>query len=132
MSKAVSAVFHLLSTNTALIAQVPAARIKAGILPQNTTLPAISITHISTAYGEQLSGQSSWNISRVQITVIASTYVQQAAVMLLVKAAVPRNRGTINGVNVECIIRDSDGPDFTDADAGFYMQSIDYKVLFNE
>lgn len=132
MSKAVSAICYLLANNAGLTTQVPAARIKAGILPQGTALPAISITHISTTYGEQLSGQSSWNISRVQVTVIASTYVQQATVMMLVKAAITRNRGTINGVNVECIIRDSDGPDFTDADAGFYMQSIDYKVLFNE
>lgn len=132
MSKAVSAVRYLLANNASLIAQVPATRIMAGILPQGTTLPAISVTHISTTYGQQLSGQSSWNESRVQVTVIASTYVQQATVMLLVKAAVPRNRGTINGVKVECILREFDGPDFTDADAGFYMQSIDYKVLFNE
>lgn len=132
MSSAVKAIRYLLANNAGLIAQVPAARISAGILPQGTALPAISITLVSNNYGQQISSQSSWNVSRVQVTVIASTYVQQAAIMALVKAAAPRTRGTINGVAVESIIREGEGPDFTDADSGFYMQSIDYIVQFNE
>ncbi len=132
MSSAVKAIRYLLANNVGLIAQVPAARISAGILPQGTALPAISITLVSNNYGQQINGQSSWNISRVQVTVIASTYVQQAAIMALVKAAVPRSRGTINGVAVESILREGEGPDFIDPDTSFYMQSIDYIVQFNE
>ena len=51
--------------------------------------------------------------------------------MALVRAALPRSRGVVDGVAVDNIIPDTEGPDFTD-EAGLYMGSIDYRVTYTE
>lgn len=128
----VKVVRHLLATNAALIAVVPAARIIPGLIPQGTTLPAIAVSHVSGTWGSEISAQSRDCTARVQVTVMASTYAQQKQVMALVRTAVPRTHGTINGVSVGSITREPDGPDFRDDVAGIFLQAQDFMVKFNE
>lgn len=128
----VKAVRYLLANNAELVAVVPATRIAAGPLPQGTALPAIAVTHVSGVWGSQISGQSNFVTARVQVTVMASSYVQQKQIIALVRAAVPRTRGTINGVAVDSILREPDGPDFGDFEADIYMQTQDYLVRYTQ
>jgi hypothetical protein len=129
----VKAVRYLLKTNTELIAVVPAAKIMAGILPQATAAPAIGITHVSTMR-QQFVAETSAHLctSRVQVTVIAADYPTQKSILALVRAALPRSRGTVNGVAVDSIVADIEGPDFGDPDAGLCMGSHDFIVTFTE
>lgn len=132
MSKAVTAINHLLSQDAALIAVVPAARIKSGPLPQDTTLPAISVSHVSTTRRQNVPGTGTAFCSAVvQVTVIAGTYPTLRSTLDLVVAALPRSRGTANGVDVDAVIPLSAGPDFTD-EAGLFMGSHDFSVTYNE
>lgn len=128
----VVAITYLLMNNAPLIAVVPAARIAAGVIPQGTALPAIEVSHLSGTWRSEISAQSGYCSAHVQVTVLASSYAQQKQIMALVRAAVPRTRGVINGINVDCILRDSDGPDFRNDDTGIYMQTQDFFVKFNE
>lgn len=127
----VRAVRYLLANNATLIAQVPAARIVIGVLIQDTALPAISVTHVSTVRQQMVAASSGICIARVQVTVMAASYESQKSVMALVRAALPRSRGVVDGVAVDNIIPDTEGPDFTD-EAGLYMGSIDYRVTYTE
>lgn len=127
----VRAVRYLLANNATLIAQVPAARIVIGVLIQDTALPAISVTHVSTVRPQMVNAASKLCVSRVQVTVMAGSYATQKSVQALVRAALPRSRGSVNGVAVDSILIDTEGPDFTD-EAGLYMGSIDYRVTYTE
>lgn len=127
----VKAVRYLLSQNATLTAQVPASRIIGGVLPQGIALPAISVTHVSTVRPQMVNTASKLCVSRVQVTVMADSYATQKSVLALVRAALPRSRGSVNGVAVDSILIDTEGPDFTD-EAGLYMGSIDYRVTYTE
>lgn len=127
----VTAIVYLLKNNAPLVAVVSASKISAGRIPQATALPTIEVSHISGSCRDEISAQSEYCSDRVQVTVQAANYPQQKQIMSLIRAAIPRTRGIINGVNVDCILRDSNGPDFRNDEAGIYMQTQDYFVKFN-
>ena len=127
----VKAVRYLLANNATLTAQVPADRIFSGIVPQGTAPPTIAVTHVSTVRPQMVNTASKLCVSRVQVTVMAASYATQKSVLALVRAALPRSRGSVNGVAVDSILIDTEGPDFTD-EAGLYMGSIDYRVTYTE
>ncbi len=127
----VRAVRYLLANNAPLNAQVPAVRVIGGVLPQGIELPAISVTHVSTVRPQMVNTASKLCVSRVQVTVMAASYATQKSIMALVRAALPRSRGSVNGVAVDSILIDTEGPDFTD-EAGLYIGSIDYRVTYTE
>lgn len=122
----------LLAANSALIAQVPASRIMAGVIPLGTTLPAISLAQISGVVHETVSMLETKRFctDRVQITVMAKTYPLQKQILALVQTACQNTRGTVNGVYCDSVIPDTTGPDIFDADQTLYFQSQDYKVTY--
>jgi len=128
----VTVIVHLLKAHTPLTAVVPAARIMGGEIPQGTPVPAISVSHVSAKWSKEISAQSRDCTARVQVTVKAATYPQQKQLLSLVRAAVPRMRGTVAGVVVDSITREDDGPDFRDDDAGIYLQTQDFFVKYVE
>jgi hypothetical protein len=128
----VKVVRHLLANNAPLIAVVAATKVFSGSVPQGTVLPAISVLHVSGVWGSEVSQQSKHCRARVQVSVMASSYPQQKAIIKLVRDAVPRTRGAINGVAVESILREPDGPDFRNDEAGIFMQTQDFLVSYNE
>lgn len=129
----VRAVRHLLVSNAALIAVVPAAKIMAGLIPQGTVLPAIAVSHVSTTRMRMIASPGVELLtSRVQITAMATSYPQQKSILALVKAALPRTRGTINGVSVGSLLFELAGPDFRDDDIGAFMGSLDYLITHSE
>lgn len=129
----VKAIRYLLANNAGLLAVVPAARIIKGTIPQGTTLPALSVSHVSTVRRKNVAGSVvKFCTSRVQITVDAPTYALQKSVLALVRAALPLTRGTIDGVAVDSIHHELDGPDFSDDASGVYAESVDYMITYTE
>lgn len=122
---------HLLATNAALIAVVAPSKIKAGVVPINTTLPAISIRQVSgIEYAVIRRGANEAVTDRIQITALALTYPQQKLILNLARKALLGTRGTVNGFYVDSIVPDIEGPDFYNDDPVVYEQSIDYMIIF--
>jgi len=134
MSNAVVAVRYLLANDAAVLAAVPAIRIKAGALPINTVLPALSIDHISTVERNTVAMNTAevFATSRVQVTVFSKTYSQCKSILELVRKALPHTRGSTGGVDLDSILPDSANPDIYDAEDGVHMQSRDFIVQFSE
>ena len=131
---AVKVIRALLAAHAPVLALVPAARIVAGTVPQGTPLPAIGLTEISRVEMPTVSlGQRAVQVTaRVQVTVHASTYPNQKAVLQAAKLGAGAHTGTVAGVEVRSVMRDVVGPDMADDAAGVYQQSRDFKVVFVE
>lgn len=127
----VAVIYHLLSNDASLTAVVPAAKIKAGVVPVNTELPAISIRQIS---GTELSvikrGLNQQVTERIQVTVNASTYTQQKEIIELTRDALPGTHGTVNSISVLSLTYESDGPDLEYENPQIFEQSMDYFVTY--
>lgn len=125
------AIYNLLSTNTALKAVVPQARMFAGLIPLETALPAIAYNFISGTQQTAIGLTEIKQRSRIQITVAASTYPVVKQVIELVVDACNLQQGTFNGVITDSVIKDLVGPDFRDDEAGIYYQTVDFIVTHN-
>lgn len=135
----VAVVRFLLSQNASVLAIIPAARIMAGDLPLNTVLPAISVTQISSMPFNLLrtNEANKMHTDRVQVSVIfkgpqgspaGTGYPGVKAMMKLVLAACPSQRGSVNSVSVDSIVPDLEGPDFYDDATAIYSSSRDFIV----
>lgn len=124
---------YLLKSNAALTAQVPAARIVAGNVKLGSSLPAIGIRTISSNKRHNVAqdGSAALWTERVQVTVIAGTFPVKKTILNLVRAALPKTRGTVNGFDCDSILTDIEGPDLDDEEAGIYEQAQDFIVKFN-
>jgi hypothetical protein len=65
---------------------------------------------------------------RVQVTVYAANYASQKLLLALVRTACPNTRGTVNGVDVDSILPDGEGPDLFEQETRLYEQSRDFIV----
>lgn len=133
MSDAVIAVRYLVANDAGVLAQVPAVRIKAGVLPIGTVLPAISVEQISTVERLTVPMNSArvFSTSRVQVSVFAKTYSQCKSILDLVRRALPNTRGTVGGVDLDSVLPEGANPDLFDSDDQVHMQSRDYMVSFS-
>jgi hypothetical protein len=124
----------LLINAAAVTAVAPATRIKAGVLPLNTAIPAISVSQISSNPVNliRLNEANRMHMERVQVTAFHTTYPGLKSLMKLVLAACPSQRGTINTVVVDSIAPQSEGPEFYDHEAGIYSCSRDFMVRYTE
>ena len=138
----VVAIRYLLASNSAVLQIVPAARIMAGDLPLNTTLPAISITQISSVPRNtvKMNETKVQHTDRVQVSVLfkgpqgspaGAGYPGVRSLLKLVLAACPHTRGTVNGISIDSIIPDSEGPDLSDDATALYSGSRDFFVKWN-
>jgi len=129
----------LLATNSGVLAVVPAARIQSGDLPLNTVMPAIAVTQVSgiPRLTVAMTEPNRLNTDRVQVSVLfkgpqgtpaGTGYPGVRALLVLVLAACPNQRGTINGVAVDSILPDIEGPDLTDVATALYSGSRDFIV----
>lgn len=129
----VIAVRTLLVTDTGMTALVPEARIAAGMLPQGTGLPAISLMSVSSVDRNiSAPGPKRRVTERVQVTVLAATYRQVKAILAAVRRAAADQMPTIDGLFDLTVHTDTAGPDFLDEETGIHMQSQDLRVSFNE
>lgn len=135
----VAVIRHLLASASAVTNVIPATRITAGDLPINTTMPAIAITTIDSIprLTVAMTEPNRLHVERVQVSVLfkgpsasppGTGYPGVKALMPLVLAACPNQNGTINGVSVDSILPDVEGPDLQDDATGLVSQSRDFIV----
>ena len=127
----VKVIRHLLANDAALTAVVPPDRI-ASDLAQDVDLPAIEVSHITGNYDQSIAGNDDLCNARVQVTVHARTRPSQKAIQGLVRQALPRMRGVVNGVMVESLVKDVIGPDLRDDAIGSFIGSQDFIVTHVE
>ena len=129
----VIAVRSLLVADTRVTALVPVARIAAGMLPQGTDLPAISLMSVSSVDRNVPAPGSKRRVTeRVQVTVLARTYPEIKAMLAAIRKAAADQMPTIDGLFDVTVHTDSAGPDFLDEETGIHMQTQDLRVSFNE
>ena len=124
---------YLLVNSAAVLAQVPAQRIKAGELPEGTPLPAISIAQVNTDERKSVSGRETKRLfdERVQITVHAEGYSQADSILGLVLKALPATtRGDVGGIAVDSIESLGRNPDDFDEQPGVHQHSRDFAVRY--
>lgn len=130
----VAVIWQLLKANEPLTEVVPVANIKAGVLPLNHPMPAISIKSVDTLPRLTVEGNNTnaFVSERVQVTVLASSYPIKKDILALVRKALPLSSGIVGGIKVDSVLRDVLGPDLDDPETGVYEQSVDYFVRWNE
>lgn len=129
----VVAVRSLLVADTGVTGPVPMARIAAGMLPQGTDLPAISLMSVSSVdRNVPAPGTKRRVTERVQVTVLARTYPETKAIVAAVRKAAADQMPAIDGLFDVTVHTDSAGPDFLDEETGIHMQTQDFRVSFNE
>lgn len=116
------------------VAEMVGDRVFAGDVPQNEPLPAVGLKEISRIEQETVSRDAPAVLvrARVQITVHATSYPQQKALLNAVKLGSGTHAGTIAGVEVKSVLRDAVGPDMGDSTADIYEQSRDFVVTYIE
>lgn len=103
-----------LAAHVPLTTEVPATRIKAGELPLNTILPAISVVDIDSIPRKTVAmTETLLHSDRVQVTVHVRKqedgYPVLQEILALVLAACPDTKGTVNGVACDSILPDLAG-----------------------
>ena len=129
----VAAVRALLVAHAPLTSLVPVAQIVAGVVPQGSALPALSLMSVSSTERNILKAGAVRRVTeRVQVTVLAATYPAAKAILKAVRQAAADRSPTIAGIAQVTVQTDSTGPDFLDEQAGIHMQTQDFRVSFNE
>lgn len=129
----VAAVRVALVADGALIALVPAARIQTGALPQGITLPAIALESISKVDRNILEPGVDRHVDeRVQVTVLASTYPSQKAILRAVRHAAADKFPTVTGLSNVTIHTDGAGPDLISEDSSIRIGTQDFRVGYTE
>ena len=114
---------------TDLVAPV---RIVGGDVPDGS-LPAVGIREVSRIERDTVArAGNSLVIARVQVTVYASSYPQQKAILNAAKLGAGVYTGLIAGYQVRSVLRDMIGPDTGDAAAKTFEQSRDFMVTYIE
>lgn len=116
-----------------VVSRVPIDRIVAGVVTESAELPALGITEVGSVPVGAIDGHAEHSVvtSRVQVTAMGKTYPEVKALVDLVRRACNFQRGSIAGIDVISVVRDTVGPDLDD-DAGNSFQSIDFKVTYHE
>lgn len=123
---------ELLLADAALLAKVPAARIKAGQLPDAIALPALLVRKISGVERVHLQRVGSVRMTeRIEVTVRAGSYRDQEEIVRLVRNACAGVIGTRSGFDGVYVENAGTGPDLI-GPGNTFEQSQDFKVGFNE
>lgn len=137
----VAIVRALLVANAPVIAVVPAVRIIAGVLPINMTLPAITVSQVSSLPHNTVAmiETPKLHTDRVQVSVhvkaaeaSGSGYPGMRALLQLILAACPNTHATVAGFAVDSVIPDLEGPDLFDDVDGMHQGSRDFLVRYRQ
>lgn len=134
MSSGIDAVRAALVADAALLALVPSSRIGAGDLPQDTDLPALSLTSVSKVDRNIPNpGTYRYVTERVQVTIHAKNYPEQKAVEAAVRrAAADKVNLAVPGLINVTIHTDGSGPDIMNTQASIYLGSQDFRTTYSE
>lgn len=126
---------ELLSKHAPVTQIVTAPRnIVAGILPQNTTVPALSVHQISGYEFQTVARLSNRKQirERVQVTALARDYPTMKKLLKATALGKGVKTGIVLGFQVLSILPDYEGPEIPPGDDGIYEQSRDFMVTFVE
>lgn len=131
--RAEKVVYDLLTGSEAVTALV-SLKIYPGLIPQNTTMPAVSYELISSVDIPPINAQAGGVIlrSRVQVSVLARTYAEVKTIQEAIRCALLFKSGLIAGVQVNAITRELIGSDERDDESGLYMQGVDFLLIHEE
>lgn len=133
MSDGVAVIIGLLLDGDAVTDLVPADRIAAGIVPEETPLPAISVTSVSKIDHNLLSPGATRHVDeRVQVSVMADSYPMLKSVLHAVRAACCDFVGAKAGLSGVTVLSANGGPDYTDEQASIAAGSQDFMVGYLE
>lgn len=121
----------LLLESVELTAIVAAPRIKAGRLPDGTSLPALLIRTVSSVEFQPLRrGNIVRTTDRVSVAVRASSYREQVQIMRLVRKCCAGRTGDIGGGVRVSILTAGTGPD-VNGPGDTFEQTQDFRVSFD-
>lgn len=131
--RAEKVVYDLLTGSEAVTALV-GLKIYPGLIPQNTTIPAVSYELISSVDIPPINAQAGGVIlrSRVQVSALARTYAEVKTIQEAIRRALLFKSGLIAGVQVNAITRELIGSDERDDESGLYMQGVDFLLIHEE
>lgn len=138
----VAVIRYLLANNQAVLAVVPAPKIMAGDMPLNAVLPVITVMQISSVPRNTVKMNEArvQHTDRVQVSVLlkgsdgdpaGAGYPGVRSLLKLVLAACPHTHGTVNGIDVDSILPDVEGPDLSDDATALVSGSRDFIVRWN-
>lgn len=131
MKTGVDIIGSLLLADLNLINRYPPATIKAGLLPDRVTLPALLVRLVSSVERQPLKrGATTRTTDRVSVTVRAASYDEQVELIGLVKKCCAGRTGDIGGGSSVSILTAGTGPDLIGPAASF-EQSQDFRVGFD-
>lgn len=137
----VAVIRYLLANNAPMIAVVPPARIQAGTLPLDTARPAISVVSVSSVRRNTVHMAEPTTVvtERVQVSMLVNEstqggngYPALVTGMRLIRQACPNQNGTVNGVALDSILPDTEGPDLAPDEAAIISRSQDFIVRWRE
>jgi hypothetical protein len=137
----VKVVRYLLAQSSDVTAQVNADSIMAGEIPLDTDFPVIGVSQVGATRSQTVAqnGSTQLVVERVQVTVqvepsqSGGAYPKVKELLALVrKTCRSKNGVTVNGIAVDSILSDTEGPDFTDPDTKIVSQSQDFIVRWRE
>lgn len=131
----VAIVRALLAADPRVLALVPASRVLAGVVPQGTTLPAVSVTKISGSEEPTIRRRTATRMvrERVQVTVLGKTYGEMARLLKAAGLGPGVYSGqVVSGYGVVSVLPWGDGPDLPPGEDGIYETSRDFMVTFVE
>ena len=131
--RAEKVIYDLLTGSEAVTALV-GLKIYPGLIPQNTTIPAVSYELISSVDIPPINAQAGGVIlrSRVQVSALARTYAEVKTIQEAIRRALLFKSGLIAGVQVNAITRELIGSDERDDESGLYMQGVDFLLIHEE
>ena len=127
-------VVYTLLTGSSQVTALVGLKIYPGLIPQNTTMPALAYELVSGVDIAPINAQAGGVImrSRVQISVLARTYAEVKTIQEAVRGALLFKSGLISDVQVLAITRELIGSDERDDESGLYMQAVDYLLTHDE
>jgi Protein of unknown function (DUF3168) len=133
MSDGLTVIRGLLIADAAMVGLVPPERIGAGLMPQGTPLPWLSLSLVSsTDRNTVAAGAVRHVVDRVQVTVAAATYDAVGPALKAVQAACADQFPDVNGLSDVVVLGQGRGPDFMDNAASIYLGSRDFMISYNE
>lgn len=121
----------LLRAHAELGAIVPAARIKAGALPEKVELPALLLRSVSLIERQPLTiGEKIHTTERISIAVRAANYQDQDTVMRLVRSCCRGVTGTVDGIGNVSVRTAGTGPDAR-GPGNTFEKTTDFRVSFD-
>jgi len=125
---------EMLTANAAVTALVQPAKIRVGVIPLATELPAIALFDISGNEIPTVARRRPFTTirARVQVTVYARTYADQEKILAACKLGPGVHTGIVFNIHVNAVEPMGTGPAIPPGEDKIFERSRDFMVTFKE